>query len=207
MTLCLQQLLAKLNRVNISMAPSSKASVLKNLENDFESSLIKAIHKGQDGKLNGDNLDIYVKTNDIRMTNQNKDYHFFASDWTPFRITESDFETNTFLKTELQRKRPCELDINLFQPDVKQVRENIKCLVARQLIQLFPEQFQWMEAVVPAHIEHPLEDIMSRETKSYPLPIQLKNEMKYEDCICILDSFEQQMKQLYETAGRGRYFY
>jgi len=77
MTFCLQQLLAKLNRVNITMAPSSKASVLKNLENDFESSLRKAIHKGQDGKLNGDNLDIYVKTNDIRMTNQNKDYHFF----------------------------------------------------------------------------------------------------------------------------------
>jgi len=38
--------------------------------NDFESSLIKAIHEGQDGKLNGDNLDIYVRTNDIRMTNQ-----------------------------------------------------------------------------------------------------------------------------------------
>ena len=76
---------------------------------------------------------------------------------------------------------------------MKQLRDDIKCIVARQLVQLFPEQFQWMEAVVSAHIEHPLEDIMYRETKVYPLPILLKNEIIYEDCICILDSYEQQI--------------
>ena len=43
------------------------------------------ISAGKHGKFNGDNLDIYVTTNDIRMNNKNRDYHFFASDWTADR--------------------------------------------------------------------------------------------------------------------------
>lgn len=34
-----------------------------------------------DGKINGDNLDIYVKINDIRMNNKNKDLYCFVIDF------------------------------------------------------------------------------------------------------------------------------
>lgn len=34
-----------------------------------------------DGKINGDNLDIYVKINDIRMNNKNKDLYYFVIDF------------------------------------------------------------------------------------------------------------------------------
>lgn len=43
--------------------------------------IIHDIASGLDGKLNGDNLDIRVTTNDLRLTNRDKDLHFFASDF------------------------------------------------------------------------------------------------------------------------------
>ncbi|CAG2220265.1 unnamed protein product [Mytilus edulis] len=57
-------------------------------ENDTDCQEINncEIARGKNGKINGDNLDIYVTTNDIRMTNKNKDYNCFASDWTAHRV-------------------------------------------------------------------------------------------------------------------------
>ncbi|KAH3704200.1 hypothetical protein DPMN_079256 [Dreissena polymorpha] len=59
-----------------------------------------------------------------------------------------------------------------------------------------------MKLVVPDHIPHHLEETMSRQTKSFTLPILLKNEAKYEDCVCIMDSYNQQMSDWYRKAGR-----
>jgi len=80
------------------MSPSRKALLLKYLENDFESSLITAIHEGQDDKLNGDNLDIYVRTNDFRMTNQNKYYHCLHPIGLPFELQRVTSKQIYFLK-------------------------------------------------------------------------------------------------------------
>ncbi|KAH3806826.1 hypothetical protein DPMN_135154 [Dreissena polymorpha] len=59
-----------------------------------------------------------------------------------------------------------------------------------------------MKLVVLDHIPHHLEKIMSRQTKSFTLPILLKNEAKYEDCVSIMDSYNQQMSDWYRKAGR-----
>ncbi len=40
--------------------------------------------------MNGDNLDLRVTTNDVRMTNKSKDYHFFASDFVMDRVYVDD---------------------------------------------------------------------------------------------------------------------
>ncbi len=79
------------------MSAESKRTLIKELSEKCDQRIIKAVAAGKDGKLNGDNVDIYVKTNDIRMNNSNKDYHFFASDWSPFRLEQEDFERNQYL--------------------------------------------------------------------------------------------------------------
>ena len=48
--------------------------------------MIRDLSNGHYGKLNGDNLDIRVNTNDIRMANKNTDYHFFASNFVIDRL-------------------------------------------------------------------------------------------------------------------------
>ncbi|CAC5402479.1 KIF1 [Mytilus coruscus] len=69
-------LLHRLNKVHITMSDESKRHIMRDLSNHSDEMIKEQIAKGNDGKLNGDNLDIYVTTNDVRMENKNKDYHF-----------------------------------------------------------------------------------------------------------------------------------
>jgi hypothetical protein len=57
------------------MSDSSKRHLIKEFGDALEENLVKDLCCG---KINGDNLDIRVNTNDIRMTNRDKNYHFFA---------------------------------------------------------------------------------------------------------------------------------
>ena len=57
-----------------------------------------------------------------------------------------------------------------------------------------------MESVIPAHINHTLSEVMCQKSQVFPLPIMLKNEAKYEDCIDILDGYEDQLIKLYTSA-------
>lgn len=59
--------------------------------------IIQDIASGSDGKLNGDNLDIRVTTNDLRLTNRDKDLHFFASDFVINRVNASNESKKTNL--------------------------------------------------------------------------------------------------------------
>jgi hypothetical protein len=71
----------RLNSVHITLSESSKRNILRDFEAVLENKLIRDLSEGKNGKLNGDNLDIRVNTNDIRMNNKNKDYHFFATNF------------------------------------------------------------------------------------------------------------------------------
>ncbi|XP_052244230.1 uncharacterized protein LOC127853601 [Dreissena polymorpha] len=187
--------------MHITTSAQSKANIIAECSEQCEQSVIKAIHDGKDGKFNGDNVDIFVQTNVIRMENKSKDYHFFASDFTPYRITDSDFKENEYLVNYMKEKRNIVINIEQFKPDVDMFKHNIKILIARQLIE-HPD-FKWMEIAVPKHIEFPLQDVMSRKTTSFGLPVMLKNEMKYEDCVQIMDGYEKYLQEWYSKAGRS----
>lgn len=85
------KLLSRLNRLHITTSAESKSNIIGECCENREKHLKKSVADGQNGKLNGDNVDIFVTTNDIRMSNKSKDYHFFATDYTPFRVTDEDF--------------------------------------------------------------------------------------------------------------------
>ena len=62
-------------------------TIIEGFGKEAEESLIQEIALGGNGKFNGDNLDFHVATNDIRMNNRDRDYHFFATDFTLDRVT------------------------------------------------------------------------------------------------------------------------
>lgn len=189
----------------MTLSAESKRTIIKEFGCESTTKVLKAIKEGKNGKINGDNLDLRVTTNDIRMHNNDLDYHFFASDWTPFRLENHDFDNNAFLREAIDNPVNRECTLESFIPS-EQETSHFKCatkfLVARELISTF-QAFKWMELVVPKHIEHPLTNIMSRKSESFVLPILLKNEAKYEDCVDILSSYVHEVADLYTKAGRG----
>ncbi|OWF53878.1 hypothetical protein KP79_PYT00398 [Mizuhopecten yessoensis] len=199
------KLLQRLNKVHITLSAESKKNIVKEFSTMTETNICKEIQSGKRGKINGDNLDLHVKTNDVRMTNHDKDYHFFASDWTPFRLVEDDFVSNTYLQQYLDKQRDKELSLCKFFPsdaEIVQFVEAVKILVGREVL-THCSSFKWMDLVLPKHIHHDLSDIMSRKSSSYVMPILLQNESRYEDCLNILEVYRAQIVRWYHKIGRG----
>ncbi|XP_062588566.1 uncharacterized protein LOC134250228 [Saccostrea cucullata] len=152
-----------------------------------------------DGKINGDNLDLYVKTNDIRMNNKNRDLHYFASDLTFDRVRLDHLEDAAPLGD------PNNVNVQVFIPSADEMtmyRKSLKYLIGRELAQSI-KGLEWMNAIIPTHIPHDMEKVMCERSKIFWLPLQLKNEMYHDQCIQIMNELEKHVNTIYTKAGRG----
>lgn len=159
--------------------------------------IIQDIASGLDGKLNGDNLDIRVTTNDLRLTNRDKDLHFFESDFVMNRIKVG----NDSKKANLN---PTYTAQNFLPNDdeISAYKESLKILLGRD-IQHHMSEFQWMRHCLPKNIPHNLSHVMSKKSNIHLLPVSLSNETSYGGCLKILDEYTEMVNRWYTKAGRG----
>ncbi|XP_033729432.1 uncharacterized protein LOC117318570 [Pecten maximus] len=193
------ELLSRMNKVHIMMSAESKRNIISEFGQHLQDKLVKDVSEGRNGKLNGDNLDIRVITNDIRMKNKNKDYHFFASDYILDRVDESSMPVLPQTAEQPHAKH--------FLPSTDETlvyRESLKVLLSRVLVQHIPA-FSWMKnvATLPAHNPHLLEEDMAKISTVHMLPISLHNEVSYDGCIHIMDEYVKMVNHWYSKAGRG----
>ena len=96
--------------------------------------IVQRLTSGKDGKINGDNLDFRVTTHEMRMNVISKDFHFFASDFTPDRINLSKYNDHGNIGN------PNCVTVENFLPsseEEKMYRESLKVA--------FSEKFSWMK--------------------------------------------------------------
>lgn len=130
-----------------------------------ENKLIRDLSEGKNGKLNGDNLDIRVNINDIRMNNKNKDYHFFATNFVINRIS-IEKEPNV-------QKGPQDLNLDMFLPNENETyiyKQSLKILLGR-LIREFMPGFEWIKKILPDHIDHLYKEEMKEKSVVHMLPV------------------------------------
>lgn len=159
----------------------------------------KKVAEGNDGKINGDNLDVYVTTNDMRMKEKNRDYHFFASDITFDRLNSDQMENAGPIGDVNNLSY---LNFVTSAPEEKLYKDSLKILLGRILTD-YIEDFSWMKHVIPNHIPHDLEDVMCKRSEVFWLPVMLKNEARYSDCVQIMTEYERLVCEWYTKAGRG----
>lgn len=179
------------------MSDSSKRNLIKKLGGALEENLVKDICRGESGKFNRDNLDIRVNTNDIRMSNKDKHYHFFASNFVLDRISP-------VLSNNTERPAVFE-DVSRFilsEPEVEIYKDSLKVLLGRIMVEYILE-FQWLSKVVPGHIPHIYKEEMARPSKIHSLPLSLNNKCSYEGCLHILQKYTEWINKWYRKAGRG----
>ena len=109
-------------------------------------------------------LFLRVQTNGIRMASKDKDYHFFASDFTLDRINlEGINETAPNIEN-------IKVTAQNFIPNGDEYKHFKKTLkLARQLLQF--QGFSWMKSIVPEHIPHDYEADMAKKSEVYILPV------------------------------------
>lgn len=153
--------------------------------------IIQDIASGSDGKLNGDNLDIRVTTNDLRLTNRDKDLHFFASDFVINRVNAS----NESKKANLN---PTYTTQNFLPNDdeISAYKDSLKILLGRD-IQHHISEFQWMRHCLSKNIPHNLSHVMSKKSNIHLLPVSLSNETSDGGCLKILDEYTDMVNRWY----------
>lgn len=171
------KLMHRLNQVHITMSDSSKRYIVKEFGSGLEDKLIRDLSNGHYGKLNGDNLDIRVNTNDIRMANKNTDYHFFASNFVIDRLKVT------------KEPVPKEYEIphaQMFLPNANELTTYKNSLKVLKVMSDYIEGFAWLKKVTPNHIDHIYKEEMAEKSIIHILPISLNNECSYDGCLHIM---------------------
>ena len=87
----------------------------------------------------------------------------------------------------------------VLQPAEREELQSAYAVIIGRILSQLPA-FKWMKKILPRHIDHPYSEQMAEKSKVFALPLQFKNESKYEDCVDILDEYYEQIKQLYLEA-------
>lgn len=135
----------------------------------------------------------------MRMKNQNKDYHYFATNFVFDRINVNSLDATTPINPEISMKQ-----FLANQDELCLYKKSLKILLARELGNHL-SGFDWMCSVTPDHISHKYTEQMSQKSSIHILPVSLKNEAKYSDCIHILDEYVGHINRWYTKGGRGNY--
>lgn len=145
----------------------------------------------------GDNLDIYVKTSKLTSEKRNQDLHLFTSNVIFSRIATTDM-SNT--KPNVEANKLTADDVLLTSGSLKQERlaYAYSVLLARILCKL--PAFQSYKKLIPEHLPHEYSKKMEAKSLVYPLPIKFRNEAKHEDCLCIRDTYEDQLIKMFTEA-------
>ncbi|CAC5421667.1 unnamed protein product [Mytilus coruscus] len=191
------KLLNRLHSIHLTLSESSKRNIIREFGEQLEEKLIRDVSDGKNGKLNGDNLDICVDTNDVRMNNKNKDYHFFTTNFVLYRISSE--------RQPIVHHDSHEPSLEIFLPNETETlvyKNSLKILLGRILVEYMPG-FQWMKKVLPDHIDHPHKEEMKRKSVVHMLPLSLNNECSYDGCVRIMDEYIEMINRWYRKAGRA----
>ncbi|XP_069124032.1 uncharacterized protein [Argopecten irradians] len=185
----------RLNQMGLVLSHERRLKFQDSVNESSNKLLVDHLKKNPLIKITGDNLDIYVKTSQINTERRNQDLHLFTSNIIFSRLARIDMDN-----------KPPRTDVNnigaekiLLSDDQKdQLLDAYGILVGRIMCRL--PALTFMKPHIPSHIPHQNAKKMSEKSTVLPLPIQFKNESKREDCLGIMDSYENTLVKLYTDA-------
>ena len=138
-----------------------------------------------------------IRPHDMLSTSQNIDLHYFASNLIVERVPCDNLSKTAPQQDLLSLPNSTFL---LSSVEAKKLREDFKVLVARVLAANIPH-LSFLKSIIPQHIPHKYQQEMAVKSTIIPLPMQMKDEKKYEDVVDILDSYEHELQDIYIKAG------
>ncbi|XP_076116504.1 uncharacterized protein LOC143083974 [Mytilus galloprovincialis] len=187
-------LLSRLNKIGLTLSTASKQRLIEECGKNSNKKLTDYLEGSPLLKITGDNLDIFIKPSCQSVEKSNYDLHLFASNAISCRAATPDLNTSA-----PKDVGPLNSDIvRLTDTEKDQIRNSYIVLISRILSSM--GQFKWMESIIPKHIHHPHKAAMAEKSQVFQLPIQHKNEAKYEDVLSILDDYEKLLQKAFRDA-------
>lgn len=145
---------------------------------------------------------MYVKASQLTAGNRNKDLHLFTSNIIFPRIATIDMN-NDNPKVDIRTLSAKSVLLASDSPQCGRLKYSY-CVLLVRILCTFPA-FEHLKRLIPDHIPHEYTEKMSKASKLYPLPVMFKNEAKHEDCLAIMDGYEDQLVEMYTKAFGKNY--
>lgn len=145
-----------------------------------------------------DNIDWEEKVHDMRQLAQNKSVHAVATSLVFNRVPDLCLQESGPQHDIHKCKVEDIMMVN--NRDLNAIRNRYRIVIAKLLFEHFPA-FQMFQQYTPQVTECPYAKEMSAKSEVVTMPVLLKDEKKYSDCVDVLDQLEQWTHEIYMEAG------
>ena len=188
----------RLNKYGICIDPTKKYAILDDIGETFIDKAVEMVKSGHKFVYVLDNIDWEEKAHDMRTDAQNKSVHAVATSIVFSRVPVRDLP-DAGPQQDLKKCNVSEL-VKLTKAEMESVRSHYRTLVAKLLFENFPA-FDKFKACIPQTTDCQHAKEMATKSNVVIMPILMKDEKKYSECVDILDQLEEWTHNIYSAAG------
>ena len=145
-----------------------------------------------------DNIDWEEKAHDMRQDVQNRSVHAVATSIVFNRVPENDLPDSGPQKN----LHHCNVDdlVTVNDEDINGIRARYRIIIAKLLFEHF-SAFEMFKPHTPLVTECEYAKEMSTRSEVITMPVVMKDEKKYAECVDVLDQLEKWTYEIYSAAG------
>ena len=191
-------MIGRLNKYGICVDPTKKYTILDDIGEEFIDKAVEMVKSGHKFVYVLDNIDWEEKAHDMRTDAQNKSVHAVATSIVFSRIPIGDLP-DTGPQQDLKKCNVAQL-VKLSQADMESVRIRYRTLLAKLLFEHLPA-FNTFKGCVSQTTDCHHAKEMATKSNVVIMPILMKDEKKYSECVDVLDQLEKWTYDIYSAAG------
>ena len=174
---------------------------MDNIGQHFLERAIELVKSGHKFVFVLDNIDWEEKAHDVRSDNQNKSVHAVATSIVFDRIPRAGIE-NLPDDGPQRDLKTCNVRnvVSVSDAEMEVIRKRYRILLARLLFEHLPE-FRVFEAHIPSVTYCKYSEQTCLKSEVITMPILLKDEKKYSECVDVLDQLEKWTYEIHSGAG------
>ena len=188
------QLVAELKKYGICLQPAKKYAILEDIGTHFIDQAVKLVKSGFKFVFVLDNIDWEEKAHNIRQNVQSKSVHAVATSIVFNRVPDLNLSDSG----PQQDLRKCNVHevVTVNKEDLETVRSRYRVNVAKLIFEHF-EAFKMFVPYLSQTTDCVYAKEMTAKSEALTMPVLLKDEKKYAECVDILDQLEKWTYDIY----------
>jgi hypothetical protein len=191
-------LVNQLNKYGICLERTKKYTILDDIGNHFLDRAAELVKSGSQFVYVLDNIDWEEKAHDMRKDVQNRSVHAVATSIVFNRVTYKEL-SDSGPQQDLRNFNVYDV-LTVNNLELETVRSRYRVIVSRILFEHFTA-FQKFKPFAPQFTECTHAKDMSAKSEIVTMPVLLKDEKKYSDCVDVMDQLEKWTQYIYSAAG------
>lgn len=189
----------RLNKYGLCMDPTKKYKILDEIGKHFLDHAVMLVKSGYKFVFVLDNIDWEEKAHDVRKDSQNKSVHAVATSMVFNRIPLSCDLPDCGPQRNLRTCNVPEI-VAVSEAELDSIVSRYRVIVSKILFEEFPE-FQVFKPFVPQRTACLYSKQTCLKSEVVTMPVIMRDEKKYSECVDMLDQLEEWTFQIYSAAG------